>query len=359
MPFAVMASGIFSYRYRCVMRRKMVFWGAVAVGLAFLFILNVLSGAVDVPLGQTLGVLTGSDAGVDESVRFIILHLRLPQTITALLCGSALAVCGLMLQTVFHNPLADSSLLGISSGAGLGVALVMLFLGGGIMLGALSIEGYVAVLVAAFAGAFAMAFVMYMLSTVIRSSSALLVAGIIFGYVASSAIALLNFFSSDDGIRAFMAWGLGSFGNVSVSRLPIFCSVAVAGLVASVFMVKPLNVLVLGEQYAESLGVRTVALRNRVLVVTGLLTAATTAFCGPVSFIGLAVPHIARMVLRSDDYRVLLPSTMAVGAVVALLCNYFCTSPWGGIVIPVNVVTPLVGAPVVVYVMMKGQRRIR
>lgn len=341
------------------MRRKAVFWGILAVTIAILFMLNLLSGAVDVPLGQTLGVLTGNDVGVDESVRFIILNLRLPQTVTALLCGSALAVCGLMLQTIFHNPLADSSLLGISSGAGLGVALVMLLLDGGIMLGALSVKGYFAVLVAAFAGAFAMAFVMYLLSTVIRSSSALLVAGIIFGYVASSAIALLNFISSDDGIRAFMAWGLGSFGNVSVSRLPIFCSVTVAGLVASVFMVKQLNVLVLGEQYAESLGVRIVSLRNRVLVVTGLLTAATTAFCGPVSFIGLAVPHIARMFLGSDDYRVLLPSAMAVGALVALLCNYFCTSPWSGIVIPVNVVTPLVGAPVVVYVMMKGLRWMR
>ena len=340
------------------MGRKIVFWGVLAVCLIALFMLNVLSGAVDIPLRQALSALMGNDSGVDESIRFIVLNLRLPQTLTALLCGSALAVSGLMLQTVFHNPLADSSLLGISSGAGLGVALVMLFLGGGIMLGALSIEGYVAVLVAAFVGAFAMSFAMYLLSTVIRSSSALLIAGIIYGYVASSAIALLNFFSSDDGIRAFMSWGLGSFGNVSVARLPIFCVVTIAGLVASVFMVKPLNVLVLGEQYAENLGVRTVVLRNRVLVVTGLLAAVTTAFCGPVSFIGLAVPHIARMILHTDDYRVLLPSTMGIGALVALLCNYFCLSPWNGIVIPVNVVTPLVGAPVVVYVMMKGYRHV-
>ena len=337
------------------MGKRIAFWGILAIGVASLFLLNVLSGAVDIPVRQAFAILIGSDSGVDDSTRFIILNLRLPQTVTALLCGSALAVCGLMLQTVFHNPLADSSLLGISSGAGLGVALVMLFLGGGIALGALSIEGYVAVLVAAFVGAFAMAFFMYLLSTVIRSSSALLIAGIIFGYVASSVIALLNFFSSDDGIRAFMSWGLGSFSNVSVARLPIFCLVTVVGLMASVFMVKPLNVLVLGEQYAENLGVRTVTLRNRVLVVTGLLTAVTTAFCGPVSFLGLAVPHISRLLLRSDDYRLLLPATMLLGALVALLCHFFCLSPWGGMVIPVNVVTPLVGAPVIVYVMMRKQ----
>ena len=357
MPFVVMSNGILAFVNMVLMMRKLFFWVALSSCLIILFSLNILSGAVDIPLSQAVGVLTGSADGMDESVRFIILNLRLPQTVTSLLCGSALAVCGLMLQTVFHNPLADSSLLGISSGAGLGVALVMLLFGGGITLGVLSVGGYIAILTAAFIGALCMASLIYLLSTVIHGTSALLIAGIILGYVASSAIALLSYFASEDGIRAFMVWGLGSFGNVSVQHLPVFCSVLLAGLLASAFMVKPLNVLVLGEQYAENLGVKTVALRNRVLIVTGLLTAVTTAFCGPVSFIGLAVPHIARMALRTDDYRILLPTAMLIGSVVGLLCNYFCTAPFNGIVIPVNVVTPLIGAPIVAYIMMRGHHR--
>lgn len=339
------------------MKRRTLFWWAVCVCIVLLFFLNLLSGAVEIPAWQVANLLWGNDSGIGESTRFIILGSRLPQAVTALLCGSSLAVCGLMLQTVFRNPLADPSILGISSGAGLGVAVVMLFLGGGITIGAVSVGGFIAVLIAAFAGASAVAFLMYFLSAVIRSNSALLIVGIIFGYVSSSAIALLNFLASEDGIRAYMAWGLGSFGGVSVSRLPLFCVASVAGMLASVLMVKPLNVLVLGEQYAESLGVKTVALRNRVLVVAGLLSAVATAFCGPISFLGLAVPHVARMAFRTDDFRILLPSSAAIGGMVALLCNYCCNAPFGGTAIPVNVITPIIGAPIVVYVMMKGRRR--
>ena len=324
--------------------------------VVLLFFLNLLSGAVAIPVHDVFSIILGNANNADESMRFIILESRLPQALTALLCGSSLAVCGLMLQTVFHNPLADPSILGISSGSGLGVALVMLLFGGGITIGAISVGGFFAVLLAAFVGASAVSFIMYFLSTVIRSNSALLVAGIIFGYVASSAIALLNFLASEDGIRAYMAWGLGSFGEVSVSRLPMFATASVAAILASALMVKPLNVLVLGEQYAESLGVRTIALRNRVLIVTGLLSAVTTAFCGPISFIGLAVPHIARMTLRTDDFHHLLPSVIVLGGAVALLCNYCCNAPFGGSALPINIVTPIVGAPVVVYVMMKGRK---
>lgn len=339
------------------MKRRTLFWWAVCVCIVLLFFLNLLSGAVDIPARQVVSLLLGKGLDIDESTRFIVLGSRLPQVVTALLCGSSLAVCGLMLQTVFRNPLADPSILGISSGAGLGVAVVMLFLGGGISIGAMSVGGFFAVLLAAFAGASAAAFFMYFLSTLVRSNSVLLIAGIIFGYVSSSAIALLNFLASADGIRAYMSWGLGSFGGVSASRLPVFCAASVLGMLASVLMVKPLNVLVLGEQYAESLGVRTRTLRNRVLVVAGLLSAVATAFCGPISFLGLAVPHVARMLFRTDDFRILLPSSAAIGGAVAMLCNYCCNAPFGGNAIPVNVITPIIGAPIVVYVMMKGRRR--
>lgn len=338
------------------MMRRTLFWCAVFVSIVLLFFLNLLSGAVDIPARQVINLILGNGVGIDETTRFIILGSRLPQAVTALLCGSSLAVCGLMLQTVFRNPLADPSILGISSGAGLGVAIVILFLGGGITIGSVSVGGFFAVLIAAFAGASAVAFFMYFLSTVIRSNSALLIVGIIFGYVSSSAIALLNFLASEDGIRAYMAWGLGSFGSVPVSRLPLFGAASVVGILVSVLMVKPLNVLMLGEQYAESLGVKTIVLRNRVLIVSGLLSAVSTAFCGPVSFLGLTVPHVARMSFRTDDFRILLPSSVAIGGIVALLCNYFCNAQFGGTAIPVNVVTPIIGAPIVVYVMMKGRR---
>lgn len=333
-----------------------MFWGMACACVILLFFMNLLSGAVDISAHEVLHILFGDADNAEESIRFIILDSRLPQAVTALLCGSSLAVCGLMLQTIFRNPLADPSILGISSGAGLGVALVMLLFGGGITIGAVSVGGFLAVLLAAFAGALAVAFVMYFLSTVIRSNSALLVAGIIFGYVASSAIALLNFFATEDGIRAYMAWGLGSFGGIPASRLPMFAIASIVAIGISALMVKPLNVLVLGEQYAENLGVKTVALRNRVLIVTGLLTAVTTAFCGPISFLGLAVPHIARMALRTDDFRLLIPSVIVFGGAVALLCNYCCNAPFGGTTIPINIVTPIVGAPVVVYVMVKGRK---
>lgn len=323
--------------------------------LALLFLANIVFGAVNIPAGEVLSVLSGGEAS-KESWRFIIIGSRLPQALTAVLSGSALAVSGLLLQTAFRNPLADPSVFGISSGAGLGVALVMLFFGGSMSVGLLSLTGFAAVLAAAFAGAMAVTAVIFFFSTVLRSSVMLLIIGIMIGYLSSSVISLLNFFATEEGVKSYLVWGMGNFGGVSLADMPLFAAAVTAGLAGSALLVKPLNLLLLGDRYAANLGVGIRRVRNSLLVVTGLLTAVVTAFCGPVSFVGLAVPHIARLVTATDDHRVLLPATVLTGAVTALACNAVCVLPAGGGIIPLNAVTPLVGAPVVIYVILRGRR---
>ena len=289
------------------------------------------------------------------SWQFIIMEARLPQALTAMLSGASLAVSGLMLQTAFRNPLAGPSIFGINSGAGLGVALVMLLLGGSVMTNAFTVSGFVAILLAAFTGAMLVTGVIFVCSSMVRNNIMLLIIGIMIGYLSSSAISLLNFFATEEGVKSYMVWGLGNFGGVSMAHMPVFASVTLVGLILSIALIKPLNALLLGEQYAENLGINTHRVRNILLLVTGLLTAITTAFCGPVAFIGLAVPHIARLLLTTDNHRQLLPATILTGAVVALLCNLLCYLPGETGVIPLNAVTPLLGAPVIIYVIIKNK----
>ena len=328
----------------------------IALGLliAVLFAFNIFVGSVSIPADDVLRILFDADADVKPSWRFIILQSRLPQTLTATLAGGALAVSGLMLQTAFRNPLAGPGIFGISSGAGLGVALVMLFLGGSFSAGSVSVSGFVAVLVAAFAGAMLVTAVIFFFSTLVRNNVMLLIIGIMIGYISNSAISLLNFFATDEGVRSYMVWGMGSFGGVSTTMLPYFSVVTLIAIFASLLLIKPLNALMLGDRYAENLGVNIIRVRNWLLVITGVLTAIVTAFCGPVAFIGLAVPHIARLVLRTDNHRILMPATILTGAVVALLCNVCCFLPGETGVIPLNAVTPLMGAPVIIYVITRG-----
>lgn len=328
--------------------------GILCTLIIVLFVLNLLTGSVDIPVRDVLSILFSLSAD-NDIWHYIIIETRLPQTITAMLCGSALAVSGLLLQTAFRNPLAGPSIFGISSGASLGVALVMLMMGGSVTAGLFSVSGFVAILVAAFTGAMLVTAVIFFFSTLVRNSVILLIIGVMVGYLSSSAITLLNFFATEEGVRSYMIWGMGSFSSVSLAQIPVFAVVTILGLLASVLLIKPLNALLLGEQYAENLGVNIRRTRHLLLVVTGLLTAITTAYCGPIAFIGLAVPHIARLVLGTENHRLLLPSTILCGAVVALLCNFICFLPGESGIIPLNAVTPLVGAPVIIYVIT--QRR--
>ena len=321
---------------------------------AILFVMNLVMGSVHIPAADVFSIIMG-DETVKPSWRFIVLESRLPQAITAMFCGGALAVCGLLLQTAFRNPLAGPGIFGISSGAGLGVALIMLMLGGSLSIGSVSMTGFVAVLAAAFLGAMSVMGLIFFFSTLVRSHVMLLIIGIMIGYISNSAISLLNFFATDEGVKSYMVWGMGSFGNVSMSLMPVFVVVTLLGFAGTLLLIKPLNALLLGDRYAENLGVNIQRTRNWLLFVTGLLTAVTTTFCGPVAFIGLAVPHMVRLVFFTSNHRILLPATILMGAVVALLCNLICFLPGEAGVIPLNAVTPLIGAPVIIYVILKGR----
>lgn len=319
--------------------------------IVLLLAANLLVGSVAIPAGEVLRILMGEDAG-RESWHYIVWEARLPQALTALLAGSALAVCGLLLQTAFRNPLAGASVLGVNSGAGLGVAVVMLLLGGSITAAGFSFSGFFSILLGAFAGAMAVMALILFFSTLVRSHVMLLIIGLMVGYLVSSVVSLLNFLATAEGVQSYMVWGMGNFGGVSLRQMPAFAAVVLLGLAGALLLIKPLNALLLGERYAENLGVRVRRVRHALLAVVGVLTAVTTAFCGPVLFIDLAVPHIARLLLGTANHRMLLPATLLAGGVVALACNLVCLLPGEAGLIPLNAVTPLIGAPIVIYVIV-------
>ena len=324
---------------------------------ALLFLANILFGSVSIPADAVINILLGNESE-KASWNYIVVESRLPQAITALLSGMALSVSGLMLQTAFRNPLADPSIFGISSGAGLGAAFVMLLFGGTMTAGQVSFSGYAAVFFGAFLGAMAVMAVVFAFSLLVRNSAMLLIVGIMIGYIASSAISLLNFFATEEGVKSYLVWGLGSVGGVSMRQLPLFTTVTILSLLSSLLLIKPLNIIQLGRSYAENLGIRTHVVRNCLLVITGILTAVVTSFCGPVSFIGLAVPHLSRMMIRTSHHGILMPVTMLTGSVVALFCNLISTLPSSAGLIPLNAITPVLGAPVVIFVIMRKMRGI-
>lgn len=334
------------------MKRNVCIILLLVAGIIVLFAMSLIVGSVRIPLADVCDILFDKFEG-KESWKYIIMENRLPQALTAMLCGASLAVCGLMLQTAFRNPLAGPDVFGISSGAGLGVAIVMLFLGGSVSTTLFTISGFLAILTSAFIGAIVVTMIILFLSTMVRNSVLLLIVGLMVGYVSSSAVALLNFFASEEGVKSYMVWGMGNFGGVSMDHMLLFALLCLVGIIASIFLIKPLNIMLLGTQYAESLGINIRQIRNLLLVTVGLLSAVTTAFCGPISFIGLAIPHISRLLFRTDNHQILLPGTVLTGAVIALFCNLVCYLPGELGIIPLNAVTPLIGAPVIIYVIIK------
>ena len=335
-----------------MMKRNVCIILLLAAGIIVLFAMNLIVGSVRIPLADVCDILFDKFNG-KESWKYIVMENRLPQALTAMLCGASLAVCGLMLQTAFRNPLAGPDVFGISSGAGLGVAIVMLLLGGSVSITMFTVSGFLAILTSAFIGAIVVTMIILFLSTMVRNSVLLLIVGLMVGYVSSSAVALLNFFASEEGVKSYMIWGMGNFGGVSMDHMLLFALLCLVGIIASIFLIKPLNIMLLGTQYAESLGINIRQIRNLLLVTVGLLTAVITAFCGPISFIGLAIPHISRLLFRTDNHQILLPGTVLTGAVIALFCNLVCYLPGELGIIPLNAVTPLIGAPVIIYVIIK------
>lgn len=320
----------------------------LVVAIILLCAISLVHGSVDIPLTNVYAILCGDD-GQRESWKYIVVENRLPQMLTALLAGGALAVSGLLLQTVFRNPLAAPDIFGITSGASLAVALLALAPGVAASL-ALSSLSYVA---AAFVGAIAVTATIWSIGKMLRNNVMLIIIGVMIGYLSYSAITLLNFFATKEGVKNFAVWGMGNFGNVSMEQMPVFASLAILGSLSTLLLVKPLNAMLLGERYAENLGVNVQRTRNVLILITGLLTAVVTAFCGPIAFVALAVPHIARLLLRTSDHRHLLPITILMGSVVALFCNVLTTLPGDLGILPLNAVTPIIGAPVIIYVIIK------
>lgn len=307
----------------------------------------LLAGAADIPAGAILDIITGHGSG-NQAWDYIVLETRLPALATAALAGMALSVAGLLMQTTFDNPLAGPSILGISAGSSLGVAIVIMALGA-----VVGLWSRAAVVAGALAGALAVMLLLTVMSALLRSSTMLLIVGILIGYLASSAISLLNFFATRESVHTFVIWGLGSFGGVTSTELPAFAALTAAPTLLSALYAKALNALLLGERYAASAGVSIRATRRGLLLLSGALTAVVTAWCGPVGFIGLVVPHIARLALHTSDHRRLLPASALIGAAVGVVCLLACIAPGPRGIIPLNAVTPVIGVPVIIYIIVR------
>ena len=330
--------------------------GILLLSMVLLLAANLLIGTVNIPAADVWGILLGDDS--NEIWRNIILSSRLPQALTAIAAGAGLAVSGLQMQTVFRNPLAGPSVLGISNGAALGVAFVVLLSGriGGVALSRLGYLGEAAMSVAAIAGALAVLMLILWLSQKVRGNVTLLIIGVMIGYLANAVIGVLKFLSPEEDVKAFVVWGLGSFSRVSGDVMVLFVVLMCVLLPLAFLLVKPMNLLLLGDRYAKNLGLNTVRARMLVIVSSGVLVAIVTAYCGPVMFIGLAVPHLARAIFRTSDHRVLMPATALCGTALALLCNFIARMPGFEGALPVNSVTALVGAPVVAMVLFRRRR---
>lgn len=329
--------------------------GIIIVGI-ILFILNLFVGSVTVPVDEIFKVLL--DDNPDKTLSVIIFNYRLPQALTALLAGAALAVAGLLMQTLFRNPLADPSMLGISSGASLGVGIVIL-LTGAISGTAVSSFGWwstIGVSLAAFIGAVLVLFVMLAFSSRMKNMTTLIIIGLMIAYLAGSITDILKFFSLKEDIHAFVIWGMGSFSGVGTSKMQVFAISSIIGLVVTFFLSKNLNILLLGEMYAENLGLNIRKNSVIIILVSGYLTAIVTAYCGPIAFVGLAMPHIARFLFKSSDHRLLIPATMLIGMDMALVCNLIARMPGFDGNLPVNAVTAFIGAPVVISVILKSRK---
>ncbi len=327
------------------------------IALGALLLLSLALGSASIPFDQIVTILLNGEAD-QPAWTHIVLKFRLPKTLTAMFAGMALGVSGLLMQTYFRNPLAEPFVLGVSAGASLGVALVVLTAGaaGGALLAGLGLAGDLLMTVAAGLGAAMTMLLVLLVAVRIQSSVSLLILGLMFGYLVAAMVSLLLYFALPERIQAYINWTFGSFSGVTNKQLPVLAGIVLAGLLLSAALCKPLNALLLGEDYARSLGANLKRTRIGIVVAIALLVSAVTAFCGPIAFIGIAVPHLCRGLLASADHRLLLPGTCLAGACVALCASLLAELPGNNLVLPLNVVTALMGAPVVMLVVLRGAR---
>ena len=312
---------------------------------------NLLMGSVRVSVAEVWQVLT--HPATESTASFIVLQHRLPQLLTALLAGASLAVGGAVLQTLFRNPLADPSLLGVNAGASLGAAVALLLWGGVVSAGGWVLSGFVLTLVFALAGALAVLFLLVGVARRLSGAGGLLIVGVMLSFIASSAVSLLNFFATAEGVRSYMLWGMGDFSTLGADRLPLVVAALLPAWVGLIVAIKPLDALLLGSDYARSMGVDVGRTRWLLLLAVGWLSALITATCGPIAFLGLAAPHLARLLFRTALHRTLLPATFLTGAALALLCLLISRWPGADSILPINAITPLIGAPLVIVLLLK------
>jgi len=322
---------------------------AMLILLAGLFLLDLSVGSVSLSLQDIFSAILGRP---HEEVNLRILYdFRLPKAITAILAGVALSVSGLMMQTMFRNPLAGPYVLGISSGAGLGVAILVM--GWPAFSQTIAVPGHWSILLAAVSGAVAVMILVLLVSFWVRDVLTLLIMGMLFGSALSAIISILQYFSSESSLRSFVVWTMGSLGGVTVSQMKVMLPPMAIGIVMSFLSVKMLNGLLLGEQGARSLGVNLTLARVMVILATGILAGTVTGFCGPIGFVGVAIPHITRLIFRTSDHRVLLPGVMLTGPVLVLVSDLISQSPPSGIILPINSVTALLGIPVILWIIIR------
>ncbi len=330
---------------------------SLLAAIVVLVVVNLLLGTVSIPMPEVCRILIGE--GSNEIWTNIVISSRLPQTLTAIVAGAGLAVSGLQMQTVFRNPLAGPSVLGISNGSALGVAFVVLLSGrlGGVALSQLGYWGEAAMSVAAIVGALAVLLLIMWVAQKVKGNVTLLIIGVMIGYLANAIIGVLKFLAPEEDVKAFVVWGLGSFSRVSGDEMMLFVVLMCVLLPLAFLLVKPLNLLLLGDRYAANLGLNIKRSRMLVIISSGILVAIVTAYCGPIMFIGMAVPHLARSLFRTSDHRILMPATALCGSVLALVCNLIARMPGFEGALPVNSVTALVGAPIIAMVIFQRRKR--
>ncbi|MDR1156304.1 MAG: iron ABC transporter permease [Bacteroidales bacterium] len=332
--------------------RNAVVYLTLIILLICSFFSTLFIGNVRIPLADVTGILFTGQSAVEEWIT-IIREFRLPKAFTAILAGMALSVSGLQMQTVFRNPLAGPYVLGISAGASLGVAIMMMGMTAGYVMGA---TGSWMIVLAAFLGASTVLFLIFAVSLHIRDVMTILILGIMFGSITLSLISILQYFSNENVLKSFTVWTMGSLNGVTPEQLKVLAPCVLWGLVVSLLTVKALNAMLLGENYARSLGVNIIASRLFIFSSTGILAGSVTAFCGPIAFVGIAVPHICRMLFRTADQRILLAGSVLTGAIVMLVSDLISLLPGNGVVLPINSVTTFIGIPVIIWIIVRNHR---
>jgi len=326
---------------------------AIAFGLSV--VLNLSFGSISIPFGETMKSVFGGEL-TNTSWDYIIWNYRIPKALTAVLVGSGLALSGLLMQTLFRNPLAGPFVLGISSGASLGAAL--LIMGASLLSGItdFSLANDISLALAASLGSFLVLLAVIVVASKVKDTMALLIIGLMFGSITGAIVSVLSYFTNAEKLQQFIYWSLGSLGNLSWGQLVLLCGIVILGLILSIASIKSLNAYLLGENYAKSLGVNLKKARFLIIIATGLLAGSVTAFAGPIAFVGLAVPHLTRQLFRTTNHRILVPAVVLYGAILMLICDTIAQLPGSASVLPINAITSILGAPVVIWLLIRKKR---